>query len=311
MKNKLTYIFGCLMTFSLLHASEKNPFDDLFKNFDFDKFLSDMEKEIEKDEKESPAPTKSTATTSTTTTSTATTAQETTDQSFGKTKEELFLHPTMQPSKDKEKTAKTALTKKSRQAFNDVIRELVSLVNELESKAMGMHQFSTPFKESLSKYLDAFDKINVAGERILSKKLYSTMLPFEQTKAPAKDEKEQPKKEPPSKHPKDAAQSLALRQDILNTIQALKKLIAKIKYDPAKEESESDEERLRELQKRPHDIIDFSDEPLMKSKKKRWHQTEEALPHDEPNINPEKITEPAAADKPQDTARSAQQEEVL
>jgi hypothetical protein len=301
MKNKFKCILGCLLVFSSTLAEQKNPFDDLFKDFNFDQFLSDMEKEIGKDQdtKKSTPPTKSDATTPTT--------QDLSDQSFGKTKEELFLHPIMKQNSEKGKTAKATLTKKSRQAFKDVMEELVSLVNELETKAMGMRQFSTPFKEALSQYLDVFDKINVATQRILSKKLYSTIMPFEQSKKQEKDEAKPPKKDSASKQPKDAATLLSLRQDILKVIQDLKKLIAQIKYDPTTEETETGNlEQLQELQKLPHHKIDFG-KPLMKANKKRRHHT----PDDElsdSNTKPEIKND--LTTKPQDTSVPSPDEEI-
>lgn len=272
MKKKMRHLYRFLLICGCLTIGVQSlgaQVDDLFKGFDFDAFLKDMEKayDEEADQKAfgaKPAPSAGVERTVTT-------------QAPSKkpqTKEELFLTPITQTIQEKGKPAQTKLTPESLKAFKEIMHEFVTLLHEVELKVDGSSIFSLPFKEQFAQFHEAIDKTTVAYGTLISKKKYATIVPFNQPPE-AKDKKTGAKPsygsdwgEPKAAQPKEGAN---IRKNIIDAIKELRALDKELTTAIATEEKEAKEEieALQELATKQRGNVTFEESPLTtKSKRK-------------------------------------------
>lgn len=249
MKKKIIITYGLLISISLFSCTlSGNALDDFFKNFNLDNFLNKLEESYDEG-----APKGTTAPPPTPT------KQETTSVTAHKkqTKEDLFLNPTTQETKDRNQTQEILLTKESLHAFKEVMHEFISLVNAITKKVDGSSSFSLPFKEEFARFHKTVDKIAVSYGLMVNKKLYSKIIPFKQKS----DEKQTTKTQ---QQPQEWAD---LRKNILNAIKELKNLDQELTATIAKNQEEYFGKRVQEIAKTPQEEITFDATPLAKKNK--------------------------------------------
>ncbi len=269
MKEKLKHLsrfllLFCCLTISSNKMSAQNPFDDLFKGFDFDAFLKDMEKAYDEDaDSKTFGPASKMG---------APNAKERTittqipDQK-PQTIEESFLTPITQTIQEKGKSPKTVLSPESRNAFKEVMHEFITLLNSVTTKIEDSRIFSMPFKEQFLPYRDAIDKIAIAYGTMVSKKMYASIMPFKKT-PDSKETSRSSQTKPPQ------TQALSnLRQSILKAIKELREIDKDLNAALADEEKEADEQVLKELSRRPrtHPIQNGSSKSIKKKRRGPKH----------------------------------------
>lgn len=260
-KKKNWYLYRLLLIVALSTANNTlvgaGPLDDLFKGFDFDAFLKDMEDVFDKsaDDKAfgAKAPTMAAAGEKTVITTTTTGKK--------KTRDELFITPDIQTVQEKGKAAETLLTQESLNAFKEVMYEFITLIVSIQNIVDGSSAFSLPFKEQFAQFHEAIDKIAIAYGVMVSKKLYSTIMPYQKPPDP---------KAPAAKAPtpKAAQPAANLRQRILDLIKELHTLEKDLKKLVTQEEKVADEQALAAFARRSHKTkLDIT--PTAKKHKKR------------------------------------------
>ncbi len=272
MKKKMRLLCRFLLVFGCLSASQlsgQNAFDDLFKGFDFDAFLNDMEKafEADADRKAFGLPPKTPVAAGpekVVTTTTPTTGKP-------QTRDELFLSPITQTIQEKGKPAKTVLTPASRNAFKEVMHEFISLLSSVQNKVEGSAAFSLPFKEQFAQFHETIDKIAIAYGTMVSKKLYATIMPAKQTPETKTPATKSPGLSRAPVKPAQPQQAANLRQNILDAIKDLKKLDEELSTVVAQEEKEREHEeaKLKELSRRPRTKITFDEAPIAASSRRK------------------------------------------
>jgi uncharacterized protein YaaR (DUF327 family) len=303
MKKKMWHLYRVLVLFSCLflsnnpaHSQGSNVFDDLFKGFDFDAFLKDMEKAYDEETERKafggaakPATTAA-ATAATTAAAAASAGTEKTiiTQAPAKkpqTKEELFLTPITQTIQEKGKPTKTKLSPESLNAFKEVMHEFITLLDAVTTKVENSRIFSLPFKEQFYRYNDAIDKVAIAYGTMVSKKMYSTIMPFAQApdlKAPqAAGAKPAAPKAP---QPKEVAN---LRKNILDATKELRELDKELSKLLVDEEKEADIQVLRELSKHKRKKITFDQPATSKRKRSQTTKKQTTKQKDKPPHQPQ------------------------
>lgn len=269
-------LFGCLSLGSKTLSSQ-NMFDDLFKGFDFDAFLKDMEKAYDDDAEHktfggaAKMPQASTP---------AGISEKTviTKAPIKKpqSKEELFLSPVTQTIQEKGRTSITKLTPESLNAFKEIMHEFIVLLDAVVTKIEGSRIFSLPFKEQFIRYRDAVDKIAISYGIMISKKMYATIMPYQATPNPKTGKPAMPAQKVPQ-----PAQAMNLRKNIVDAIAELRAIDKDLSSLLEDEEKETDEPILKELSKKKRKHVTFEQAPLSKSSRRkasRSEQTEKKQP---------------------------------
>ncbi len=214
------------------------PQEDLFKGFDFDKFLEELEdalSQIEEEEKTkapagaTPAPTGAPTEAGKTIAADGTTTIER-KESTKKDPASLFLDPSTQTTtKGKQKTVEPM--PESINAYRIIMNEFVDALRSIEKKVISAGHFSPTFKEEFLTYASSIiDHIAVAHDQIESKKFYMRLF-----------------LSPPESNKTLAADMKKLRQMILDASAKIKNLDKKLVISAAQEEEESSEDVLRKL----------------------------------------------------------------
>ncbi len=282
MNKKMKYLcrfllaFGCLTISTKITATE-NMFDDLFKGFDFDAFLKDMEKAYDEDAEHKtfgPAAPKTGAKAldSIDAPITSKTPVKTT-----KSIEELFLSPITQKIQEKGKPAKTTISRESRDAFKEVMHEFITLLNAVTTKIEDSRIFSMPFKEQFLQYNDAIDKIAITYGTLVNKKMYALIMPFKQEQEPIGPQKTGYKAK--TVIPQEAEN---LRQNILDAIKELRKINKELTAALKDEETDFDEPILKALSKKPRTKITLTHTPISKSAARNRRGSHDKKQHTQP-----------------------------
>lgn len=276
MKKKMRHFYRFLLLFGCLTLGSKslnsqNVFDDLFKGFDFDSFLKDMEKayDDESERKTFGAPAKGASTTTypgISEKTVTTKAPATKPQS----KEELFLTPITQTIQEKGRPTTTRLSRESLNAFKEIMHEFIILLDSVVTKIEGSRIFSMPFKEQFTRHRDAVDKIAITYGTMISKKMYATIMPYQV----APDQKTGKPAGTLAKAPQPA-QAANLRKNILDAIKELREIDKELSSLLEDEEKEVDEPILKELSKKKRKAVTFDQALLSKSSKRKSRSVEQ------------------------------------
>ncbi len=282
----LVFLCTSIKTFS----AGQNPLDDLFKDFDFDSFLKEMEQSFDegaekksldsptKDFKSSPAPQQS-ATEKIITTNVP--------EKKPQTKEELFLTPITHTIQEKGGSSKTKLSLESLNAFKEIMHEFIILLSSVAKLVNDSRLFSLPFKEQFLRYNDAIDKIAISYGTLVSKKKYATIIPIE----PPLSSKEKPQFEQPQKTT-TGKEANKTRKNILNAIKELRSIDQDLTKKLAAKEQDTDEATLKKLSLSKNRTFKFDKIPSKKTQKKRQkntHSSKKPTP-DEGTKNHQKIS---------------------
>lgn len=258
MNKKLQYsafIIFCTLGASIPFFIKADIFEELFKNVDFNKLAEDMETMFGKEAMQGDAP-KMDPIAQKTDTPPMEKVIQTTSSDQPKDTRALFINPDMQTIQAKEKT-RTEPTKKSRESLvkfkQDMDENLNTLVLNIESNK----NLSPQFKEKYLPILkEAADKITIANELIVSKKMYQKIFlspPAVQTSSYSSPDAEKFKSKPISDLMKE------LRQRYLSLIDKIYALNKKVTVSE-KEESEEDKEKLEEFAKQQMQEVPHSEE---------------------------------------------------
>jgi len=250
----------------------------MFKDFDFEKFSQELEKELAKEDVSGkpfiPETSEKPFQNDKKPTDTKVDTHKKTTTAIPKDPETLFLNPPMEETSVAGKKMLVPV-KKARENAVDVINDFVNQIRKLELKLSAM---SPEVRETYEiKYRSMVDQMVIAAEFITSKKVYQAMLL--ETPQFAGDTKHLPKFMPKSKDGGDisAQETQDLRKMILSARKKALNLIATIKDETLhKQKEEYEKEQLEKFAQPQRDIPSLKPiKPATKHSKRKGMQKKE------------------------------------
>jgi len=231
------FILISLFSFHSIHPEEANPFENLFKDVDWDQLAQDMEKifkEIEEEE-EGEKPVKKESTTA------QTSGKETGKPSIDTSKlndYELFTNPVVEKEK---KTGKPWIAQASLDASKRLFKKFNDSLQSIIKKIMADPDIGPDYKEELMAYDGFVGLFSTSAGIITSKTLYQKIL-----LQPSTEKGEQKSKD------KLKDDMKTYRELFVNQLKKVQKFDEQIKAPTLKKELEDIQgKKVRELAKQP------------------------------------------------------------
>lgn len=258
----LCCIVSCI-TIPNIALNGQNIFDDLFKDFDFDAFMRDIEtvNDDQADNKTfSPA-----AAPKTTSTSETTTPQQ--ESPKKRSLEDLFLNPDTITIKTGGRQSTTKLTQDSINAFNNIISSFIKELYLLVSRVQELPHCSPSLKEFIQNNMEKVDTLGVTLGSLVSKKMYASLVPYVQPTEPGKKTSTPAKPKPGS----------ALRTNILNALEKIRDLNKELASQAQQQEKiqQEQDDILQARAQEPKPSITLEKKPLVSKEKRKPRGTKE------------------------------------
>ncbi|KKQ49446.1 MAG: Vitellogenin-2 [candidate division TM6 bacterium GW2011_GWF2_38_10] len=273
----LCYIVSCI-TIPNIALNGQNIFDDLFKDFDFDAFMRDIET-VNDDHADNKTFAPATSTKASSTPQPSITQQEPQKK---RSLEDLFLNPDTITIKTGGRQSTTKLTQDSINAFNSIISSLIKELYMLVSRVQELPHCSPSLKEFIQNSMEKVDTLGVTLGSLVSKKMYSTLVPYVQPAEPGK------KTTMPSK----AKPGTALRINMLNALEKIRDLNKNLETQAQQQEAiqQQQDDILQARAKEPKPSITLEKKPLISKEKRKPRGTNALPPKNNPKKNNTKIT---------------------